>query len=153
MKTKILIVATLALAALNICLIAVILTGKVPAPAERMENASGNEAGFSTAHKYVLYIGMNDKDSGTQLVTTEEARDRLNAVAARHADGFTVLRGNGYWKSGDNLDREETLIYVFYDIGQEQLAPILREMLIAMNQSAILVEKGDVLRTFHTARQ
>lgn len=153
MKTKFLIAAALALAALNICLIALMLTGKAPPPAERMEGAAGNDAGFSAAHRYVLYIGMNDKDTGTQLVATEEARERLNAVAAKHADGFTVFRGNGYWKSGDNLDREETLIYVFYDVEEDQMAPILREMLIAMNQSAILVEKGDALRTFHTARQ
>lgn len=113
------------------------------------EQASGSGAAYAISRKYVAYIGLNDKDTGTQLVSRDEARKMLNAVAAGHVDGFTVIDGHGYWKKGDTLDNEETLVYIFYNATEQQVKSALEAMRIAMNQRAILIERDDALLLFH----
>lgn len=96
---------------------------------------------FTKARKYTLYVGLNDKDSHTPLVPADAAEQRLNAVAFKHASGFTVSRAKGFWLDDDGIPtHEDTLIYIFMETSEEQISAILDGMLAAMNQSSILVE-------------
>lgn len=139
------------LAALNLFLAAALYDAGI-ARREAPREAEG-APGYGTTRKYVLYVGLNDKDSGTQLVSLEQARERLNSVAASHVGGFTVFQGHGFWTGGDRLDREETLVYVFYDAAEAQITAVADAMLTEMNQSAILVERSDAVRMFRTSAQ
>lgn len=111
--------------------------------------ASEQNAGYEQSSKFTLYVGLADKDTGSQIIATRDAKTRLNAIAARHADGFTVVEGDGYWRDDSGVPvGERTLIYLFYDATDEQSAAVAGEMAAAMNQSAILIEKGGALRRF-----
>lgn len=99
--------------------------------------------------KWTLFVGLNDKDAGIPLVAPEEAKRRLNAVAAKHVGGFTVDAAEGFWVNADGEEaRENTLIYYFLDATEEQISAIVDEMKTAMNQGAILIEKTAVQRAF-----
>lgn len=117
-------------------------------------NVSGitASAGYETQERYTLYIGTNDKDSHTQVISTAEAQDIVDDICADYTVGYTRLNAVGGWvdETGD-LTHENTLIYEFYNVSEEQLKNIMDDILVSLNQSTILVEKADSEYTFYSA--
>lgn len=139
--------AVIATAVVNLALLAFLLW-QPTAPARRAADPDRfGDKPLAEGVRFTLYVGLNDKDAGGQLVATDAARERLNAVAAEYAGGFTVRHARGYWTNeAGKAEHEETLIYDFLDADAEQVAAIAAHMKMAMNQSAILVERN---RTAH----
>lgn len=143
-------IAVAVLLCLNLAWAASFISHSLSVSHERSRAGRLGDGTLDAAVKYTLYVGLNDKDAHSQLVTDEEAERRLNEVAIRHADGFTVRRARGFWRDDDGLPTSEnTLVYDFIDLTEERLAAILGGMLEAMNQSSILVEKNETRRLFH----
>ena len=103
--------------------------------------------------KYVLYIGTNDKDSYKQVISTEEAREIVNEICIKYVDGYTAYEAKGGWvDETDTLTQENTLVYAFYEVTEEQLVNIMEEILEALNQNAILVEKQEAIYTYYSGK-
>ena len=103
--------------------------------------------------KYVLYIGTNDKDSYKQVISTEEAREMVNKICIKYVDGYTASEAKGGWvDETDTLTQENTLVYAFYEVTEEQLVNIMEEILEALNQNAILVEKQEAIYTYYSGK-
>lgn len=101
-------------------------------------------AGFllEEAPEYTLYIGLNDKDTYCQLISVEEAREIVDAICIRYVDGYTVMEAKGAWVDEKNiLTQENTLVYLFREVDEESLKEIMNEVIIALNQNTILLEK------------
>ena len=63
--------------------------------------------------RYTLYIGLNDKDTGTQKIPTEKAREIVDAICCEHVGGFTAVHAEGGWTDENNsMTRENTLVYI-----------------------------------------
>ena len=106
---------------------------------------------METGEKYILYIGTNDKDTYTQLIPTEEARDKVNAICAKYVGGYTVSDARGGWvDETDTLTQENTLVYSFYEVTEEQLRQIMDDVLKELNQNSILVEKQEAVYTYYS---
>lgn len=139
----------ISLVCLNILLLAGVVgfTGYSLANSHRQRLDNGIV--FESSRKFTLYVGLNDKDVYDQLIPTEEAFNLLNVVAMKHVDGFTVRSARGFWKDEKGApSSENTLVYDFVDATDEQITAIVTDMLAAMNQSAILVERTETQRTF-----
>ena len=53
-------------------------------------------------NKFNLYVGLNDKDTKTQEISTIEAYKLItNIIVANDVDGFTILEANGYYVHED----------------------------------------------------
>lgn len=144
-------VTILVFLALNVCLSGYFLTRM----GRRAETAPGGAFATATtaARKYTFYVGLNDKDTYTRLVDIDEARDRLNAVAVKYVDGFTVFRAQGFWRDEKGLaNGEDTLVYEFVDAEAGKVTAMLDEMLVVMNQNSILVETAETNRVFYPVR-
>lgn len=101
-------------------------------------------AGFllEEAPEYTLYIGLNDKDTYCQLISVEEAREIVDAICIRYVDGYTVMEAKGAWADEKNiLTQENTLVYLFREVDEESLKEIMNEVIKALNQNTILLEK------------
>ena len=121
-----------------------------PAPASG-ENLSGQ---LETGEKYILYIGTNDKETYTQLIPTEEAREMVDEICAKYTGGYTESDARGGWTDETGtLTRENTLVYEFYQIEEETLVQIMDEILAALNQNSILAEKRAVSYTYYSGGQ
>lgn len=104
-----------------------------------------------TRGKYLLYIGINDKDTYKQEISTEEARNIVNSICAKYSGGYTVSDAKGGWVDETaTLTQENTFVYVLYDVTEEQLVSIMDEVLMKLNQSSILVEKQDVVYRYYS---
>lgn len=103
---------------------------------------------------YTLYIGLNDKDSYTQLIATEEARATVDEICLKHVDAFTVSEAQGCWADETGaITRENTLVYMFADTDKSQITAIMDEVLIALNQSSILVNIDSVQAVFYSGTE
>lgn len=108
---------------------------------------------METGKKYVLYIGTNDKDTYEQVISTEEAREIVNEICIKYVDGYTASEAKGGWvDETDTLTQENTLVYAFYEVTEEQLVNIMEEILEALNQNAILVEKQEAIYTYYSVK-
>lgn len=104
--------------------------------------------------KYVLYIGTNDKDTYTQLISLDDAKDTVNAICAKYVSGYTVQEANGGWvDEKGNLTEEQTLVYSFSGADEEAITSIMDEVLIALNQNSILVERQDLTYTYYSGKK
>ncbi|NMB19618.1 MAG: DUF3574 domain-containing protein [Firmicutes bacterium] len=104
--------------------------------------------------KYTLYIGLNDKDTYQQEISTEEAEALVEEITLKHADGFTRIIAKGAYKDGAGVVTfENSLIYEFLFVTEEKINRIMDEVLVALNQESILVETQTVDAMFYqTAR-
>ncbi|MEG1472358.1 MAG: DUF3574 domain-containing protein [Clostridia bacterium] len=108
------------------------------------------EPRLQTARKYTLYIGTNDKDTYTQLIPTNQARDIINEICTRHVGGYTAWEAMGGWvDETGTLTQEHTLVYSFYDAEEEQMTAVMDEILDKLNQNTILIESGKVASMYY----
>ncbi|MDR1705761.1 MAG: DUF3574 domain-containing protein [Clostridiales bacterium] len=117
------------------------------------DNAARGTLGFAYAENgsYTLYIGTNDKDTYRQIIPTAQAREIVNGICARHVEGYTVSEAQGGWVDWEGvLTQENTLVYTFIGVSEAQLIPLMDEVLAALNQSSILVERAGVDSVFYS---
>jgi hypothetical protein len=100
---------------------------------------------FTETTKYTLYIGTNDKDTYEQIIPTETARNTVNAICSKYTGGYTVYGAKGGWFDDTGvLTEENTLVYTLIDVEESDVAAIADDILTALNQSSVLVEKNSV---------
>lgn len=103
--------------------------------------------------KYILYIGTNDKYTYEQIIPTDEARQIVNEICSRHVGGYTVMEAMGGWVDEKGiLTQEHTLVYSFIYTDEDAIIAIMDEVLVALNQNSILIERADVSSSFYRGR-
>jgi hypothetical protein len=101
--------------------------------------------------KYILYIGTNDKDTYTPLLSLEEAKEKIGAICRRHVSGYTVQEAAGGWTDETGaFTSEQTLIYSFSDAREADIIAIMDEVLAELNQNSILVEHQDLTYCYYS---
>ena len=147
MKTKL---VSILLSICMICSLAACTANKTPA----VETVQEEKILGQTAEKglkYTLYIGLNDKDTYEQLISTEDALEKANVIVAKHAGGYTQMIAKGGWTNDDGtMGHENTMVYILYDIDEASLKAMLDELLKEFNQSSILVEKDDTAHIYYS---
>lgn len=91
-------------------------------------------------NKYVLYIGLNDRDTNIKL-SINQSINSINELFKEYK--YTYFIANGM-----SLNLESTLIYILFDIEEEKLKSIVDKILIELNQEYILIEKEIVYCEF-----
>ena len=108
-------------------------------------------ADHSENSKYVLYIGLNDKDTCSQIIPTEEAKEIVNGICVKYAEGYTVTEANGGWiDEAGALTEEMSLVYTLCNVEEENVILVMNEVLTALNQNSILVERQNISYTYYS---
>ena len=103
--------------------------------------------------QYVLHIGLNDKDTYEQIIPTDEAVNIVNAICAKYISGWTSSHARGGWIDEKAvLTQENTLVYFIAHAAEADVIAIMDEVLVALNQNAILVERRNVSSAFYRGR-
>lgn len=99
--------------------------------------------------KFTLYIGLNDKDSLKQEISTEEAVDIVANVFCGYADGCTIYRATGYYKNEAGEDTiENTLKVEIFDITEDKLNMAAKVIKLMLRQESIVKQVEEVNSTF-----
>lgn len=93
--------------------------------------------------KYNIYIGLNDKDSKKQEVSTRRAKEEvIKILNANNITGLTLYEVTGVFKHEDGtLTFEKSLKVELLEVEEEEVLKSIKELKNALNQESILLEK------------
>lgn len=92
--------------------------------------------------KYTLYIGLNDKDTKVQEISTLDAYKLVGALVG----DCTIQEARGLYTHQDGTQvLESTLIVQIIDFsGKMEVAPVVETIKTALNQESIAVIREQV---------
>ena len=103
--------------------------------------------------RHVLYIGLNDRYTYEQMIPTDEAVDIVIEILSRHVGGWTMSHAEGGWIDEHGiLTIENSLVLTLIGAYEDDVRAIMREVLAALNQNSILVERSSVTSVFYRGR-
>lgn len=93
--------------------------------------------------KYTLYLGLNDKDTHAQLISTVEAYKITNNILLSYTNGATIFEANGIYKHEDGtFTIEKTLRIELLFVNTKVVSQIVEDLKRAFNQESIAVQKS-----------
>lgn len=99
------------------------------------------------AIKYMFYVGLNDKDTHVQTVSTLNAATIIQNIFASYSCGVTITEGKGvYVHENGDIVTENTLIVSVYEFDGEPEKPIgaiCADLKKILNQESIAVERQE----------
>ena len=92
--------------------------------------------------KFNLYVGLNDKTTKRQEISTIEAYKLItNIIVANDVDGFTILEANGYYVHEDkSISIEKSLKIEMMFIDLEVVQNIIKDIKKASKQESITLQ-------------
>ena len=92
--------------------------------------------------KYTLYIGLNDKITKLQKVSTFEAQKVVMNIVENFTEGGTIFEAQGFYthESGVRV-REATLRLELLFTDEKAVKNIVEAVKLSLNQESIAVQK------------
>lgn len=95
--------------------------------------------------KYILYVGLNDKDTKTQKIDTLSAYNLTNNILLNYVEGATVTQSKGIYKHNNgNVVIENTLIIELLFTDNDTVNKIANDLKKALNQESIAIQKYNI---------
>ena len=93
--------------------------------------------------KYNIYIGLNDKDSKKQEVSTRRAKQEvIKILNNNNITGLTMYEVMGVFKHEDGtITFEKSLKVELMEVKKEDVLKSIEELKKALNQESILLEE------------
>jgi hypothetical protein len=94
--------------------------------------------------KYNIYIGLNDKDSKKQEVSTRIAKEEvIKVLNNNNINGLTMYEVMGVFKHIEDgvIVFEKSLKIELLEVKEEEVIKSIQELKKALNQESILLEK------------
>lgn len=91
--------------------------------------------------KTTMYVGLLDKDSKAQEVTTIDAYKVAANIFVATTGGATITEGTGVYTHDDGTTIiEPTLVCVIYGSTTENIEKAAKQLKVALNQEAVTIE-------------
>ena len=98
--------------------------------------------------KYTLYIGLNDKDTHAQEITTLDAYKVVSNILTA-IGGATITEGRGIYTHDDGtIVQETTLVCMIFAAPEESVRDAILQIKSALNQESVAMEIADVTSMF-----
>ena len=95
--------------------------------------------------KYILYVGLNDKDTKTQKIDTLSAYNLTNNILLNYVEGATITQSKGIYKHNNgNIVIENTLVIELLVTDKTTVETIAKELKMALNQESIAIQKQTI---------
>lgn len=96
--------------------------------------------------KFVLYVGLNDKDTKKQEIDTQKAINIVcNILARQGITDLTIQQGVGVYTHEDGIRTfENSLIITMLFIEKIQVANAVSDIKTILNQEAVVFETVEV---------
>lgn len=101
---------------------------------------------MKTVSKFTLFVGLEDKDSKTQIIPTASAVRRVSRLVVDRFGFGTVLAGarGVYSYTGGGIASENTVIVILYGVDRAAVLAFVEDLKKALNQESIGLEASRV---------
>ncbi len=99
--------------------------------------------------KYVLTVGLNDKDTKKQEIATKVAMNIVEQCLQVHTDGYTISQTLGGYRheDGSHFVREKSIKIEMLFTSIDTVYTIAKELKVLLNQESIAFEKVELHST------
>lgn len=95
--------------------------------------------------KYTLCMGLNDKDSKRQMISTVEAYKIVSNLVSQMFDGGTIYEADGVYKHDDGtIVIEKTLKIELLFAEQKDVKDFCETLKRVFNQESIAVQREEI---------
>ena len=91
--------------------------------------------------KYVLYCGLNDAGTGSQVITVTDAQAAARKVITDKGLGYTEYVTYGAYTENDAVKGNDTLVYVLFYVEKADAQSVAKEIKETLHLAAVLVEE------------
>lgn len=99
--------------------------------------------------KTTLYIGLNDKDTKTQVIDTVEAYKVVTNIITQQAGGGTIYNATGiYTHDNGEIVIENTLRVELIEASEPAIKAIIDYCKAALNQESIIKQTDNITSEF-----
>ncbi|MEG0979395.1 MAG: hypothetical protein RR911_07600 [Oscillospiraceae bacterium] len=106
---------------------------------------------FENGINFRLFIGFNDKETKTQLISTAQATELIENIAFKYFPRFSLtLSRGGYKNKSGNTFRENGAILDVISTNIETITNVADELEVALNQNSILIIAECVYYKFYS---
>ena len=92
--------------------------------------------------KFIIYVGLNDKDTKNQEITTLDAYKVATNIFVEYTGGATISEARGIYTHDDGtIVTEITLRCEIFGANTEQIKSAVEQIKIALNQESVAVEE------------
>lgn len=92
--------------------------------------------------KYVLYCGLNDADTGDQVLTVEDAKEDARKVITDKGFGYTEYITYGAYTENETVKGNDTLVYVLFYVEEADAKAIAADIKEKLHLASILIEEA-----------
>ena len=101
------------------------------------------------AKLYTIFVGLNDKETKKQEMTTAEAEERVKAVTCETFEGATVSLAYGIYKHQNGVQVTENTIRIELVFVEEELVrDYVKDLKEFFNQESIMVTAVETTTEF-----
>lgn len=100
-------------------------------------DATKTENAVPTA--YSLYCGLNDADTGTQVVSTEDAQAIARKIITDKGYGYTEHVAYGAYTEDNKSIENVTLVYEMFFLEKAEIEKVADEIRTALNLTPIFI--------------
>jgi hypothetical protein len=100
---------------------------------------------FVMIKQHILILGLNDKDTKKQEISTIDAYKIATNILTKYFDGATITEAQGFYKHEDGTLTFETSLKIellFAD--DEQVLKVIEQLKTAFNQESIALITNDI---------
>lgn len=95
--------------------------------------------------KFIMYLGLNDKDTKTQKIDTIEAYKTCEHILLHYTGGATIFEANGIYKHDDGtFTTEKTLRIELLFTTEDTVKAIAEQLKKTFNQESIAIQKQTI---------
>lgn len=95
--------------------------------------------------KFTLYLGLNDKDTKRQEISTLEAYKIANNIICQYVDGATIYEAQGIYKHDDGtIVFEKTLRIELLFVERDIVEKIANMLKVALNQESVAMQYENI---------
>lgn len=96
--------------------------------------------------KYTLYVGLNDKETKKQMISTKKAIAVAEKTCLEHTDGCTISAAKGIYKHDDGtFVRENTLRIELLFVSKNVVRVLINNLKVLLNQEAIVLHEENIV--------
>lgn len=118
---------------------------RVRFPDRAQSTELSNNLNYYIMKKFTLYMGLNDKDTKVQVISTIEAYKVVSNIIAKDFGGGTIFEAQGIYKHDDGkIVFEKTLRIEILFAEEPQIKALVAELKKIFNQESIAVQVEDI---------